>query len=138
MEGGGQAEVVGGEGARHHVEVAAHGGVHADADAGVGDHHVGQALLRDAGGAGRDDAVDLGDVGAVDPPAAGVQLPRRRPGLDLGRAPRHQRQVVAGRRRSASASAWPMPLEAPVMNSRGLGRRPWTQRFGAGATAAAA
>ena len=37
----------------HHLQVVAPRGVDANADAGIGDHHVGQALLRDAGCAPR-------------------------------------------------------------------------------------
>ena len=80
----------------HHLEVAEHRGVHADADAGVGDHHVGQALRGDAGAAGGGDAVDVAHVGGVDGAACRIQALRLRPGLDLAGAPRHQRQPVAG------------------------------------------
>jgi hypothetical protein len=98
VEGGGQADVVGGQGVAQHVQVRALGGVHAHADAGVGDHHVGQALRLDAGLAGGHDAVHIGHVGAVDAHAVRRQALGLRPGLHFGRAARHQGQAPAGLR----------------------------------------
>jgi hypothetical protein len=57
MEGRHQADVVGREGLRHHVDVLALRRVDADADAGIGDHHVGQALARCRRAGGHDAVV---------------------------------------------------------------------------------
>lgn len=48
LEGGRHADVIGGKGARHDVDIGADGGVHAHADAGVGNDDVGQALAGNA------------------------------------------------------------------------------------------
>jgi hypothetical protein len=96
VEGGRQAHVVEREHLAHHVEVGALGGVHADADAGGGHHHVGQALRGDAASAGRDDGIGVGHVGAVHGRAPGAQALRAAPGLQQLGAPRHQRQPPAG------------------------------------------
>ncbi len=65
LEGGRHADVVGGKGACHDVDIGTDGGVHAHADAGVGNHHVGQPLARDAVLARRHDALGHRYVGTI-------------------------------------------------------------------------
>jgi hypothetical protein len=73
MEGRGGSGVVDGEGARHHVDVFPLGAVHAHADTGIGDYHIGQALGVDTGLASGHNAVDIGNVGAVDATSRCIQ-----------------------------------------------------------------
>ena len=65
MKGGRCAYVVGGKRLLHHIKVFAHLGVHANADAGIGNHHIRHALAGDAGFARRNDTVANGDIGAI-------------------------------------------------------------------------
>ena len=74
VKGGRQPQVVGGEGAGHDVQVFPHGGVHAHADACVGNHHIGQALARDAFGACCHDAVHHSHVCTINFVATGAYL----------------------------------------------------------------
>ena len=109
LEGGGEARDVGGQHLGQHVDVGAHRRVDAYADAGAGDHHIGQAHGVDASLAGADDAVDVLHIGGEHGPALGCQAFALRPGLHLGRAPRHQRQApaflcIARRQRLADAA----------------------------------
>ena len=48
LKGGRHADVVGGKGARHDVDIGTDGGVHAHTDAGIGNHDIGEPLARDA------------------------------------------------------------------------------------------
>jgi hypothetical protein len=72
-----------------------HSGVHADADACIGNHDIGNALRSNAGLAGGHDAVYVGDVGAINLKPADADGIRLGPGLDFRRAARGQRQPVA-------------------------------------------
>ena len=92
MEGGCGADVVEREHVAHHVQVLAHCRVHADADAGVGDHHIGQALPGDAALGSADDAVDLLHVGGVGDAALGTEALRLGPVFDFCGAASGQRQ----------------------------------------------
>ena len=66
MERGGQANVVGRQGLRHHIQIRPRGRVHADADAGIRHHHIGHALRRQTRTPCRHDAADVCHVGAID------------------------------------------------------------------------
>ena len=109
LEGGRHAQVVGLEGGAQHLQIGRIGGVDAHADAGIGDHHGGQALALQAVAAGTGDGRHIAHIGRVDLAAVGVEALGLGPGAKLIAAPRHQgqrpaRAVVAQRQRLANAA----------------------------------
>ena len=88
-------------------------GVDADADAGVGDDDVGQALRRDAGAAGAGDRGDVAHVGHVDRGASPAPALRR----DPARASRRR----AARPAPAGSRARPIERQRLADAARGAG-----------------
>ncbi len=95
MKRGSRAHGVGRQDLRHHGQVATLGGVHADADARVGNDHIGHALRGNAGLPGSDDAVDDAHVSVINPVSARAEALFVSPELQRGGAACCQRQPEA-------------------------------------------
>jgi hypothetical protein len=96
LESRSQTEVVGGKYALHHVKIRSDGGVHANADAGVGNHDVGQTLALDALRTRRANAVDVRHIGMVNLVTLRVEPGCVGPTLNFSHTPCDQRQTVSG------------------------------------------
>ena len=59
MKRGGHADGVDGKSLHHDIQIFPYGAIHADADSGIGNHHVGHALRGDTGLPRGHDAVCL-------------------------------------------------------------------------------
>ena len=80
----------------HHGDVLTLGGVQANADAGVGNHDLGQTLFAQTQLGGADQGIGVGHVNAVNLIARSVQLKPLGPGFHLLCAAGQQGQTVAG------------------------------------------
>ena len=89
------AQVVGGKDLRHDVDIATLEAIHSNADTGSCNHHIRDALGSLACMARSDDAVDDRHIGGVTMETCGIHACRMRPLVELGRAPRHQREPVS-------------------------------------------
>ena len=96
MKSGGHAYVVDRKGFCDGIQITAVRRVHANADAGVGNHDIGHPLGGEATVCGGDHTVRLRHIGTVHGKPVCGQALGRSPSLDLLGSPRYQCQTPAG------------------------------------------
>ena len=95
MKGSRQREVVGGEGTGHDIQVLALRGVHADADAGIGHHHLGDAQAGQAVLCCLYQRIGLGHIEGIEDVAIFRQARITGPALHVIQPTGHQGQTPA-------------------------------------------